>query len=181
MANKTSIYNNYFEKQNDLNYEKLHIWLDYTVFSWRWWLGVLIMVCLTVIWLKFRKKESTDRLLYTGLFVAILASFLDMIGVFLGLWEYRYEVFPLTHNYFPWDLFLLPISIMIILQIKPNMNPFIKGIIYAGFSSFIGLPLLTWLDIYKPIKWEYIYSFPILVIIYLAAHYVSLRNQFEKV
>lgn len=36
MANKTSIYNNYFEKQNDLNHEKLHIWLDYTVFSWRW-------------------------------------------------------------------------------------------------------------------------------------------------
>jgi hypothetical protein len=62
VANKTSIYNNYFEKQNDLNYEKLHIWLDYTVFSWRWWLGVLIMVCLTVIWLKFRKKESTDKL-----------------------------------------------------------------------------------------------------------------------
>ncbi|WP_172460100.1 hypothetical protein [Priestia endophytica] len=42
---------------------------------------------------EIQKKESTDRLLYTGLFVAILASFLDMIGVFLGLWEYRYEVF----------------------------------------------------------------------------------------
>jgi hypothetical protein len=47
---------------------------------------------------KVQKKESTDRLLYTGLFVAIFTSFLDMVGDFLGLWDYRYEVFPLTSN-----------------------------------------------------------------------------------
>ena len=63
MKDKESIYDTYFEKQKELNDEKLHIWLDYTLFSWRWWLGVALILLLIGLWIKFRKKESTDRLL----------------------------------------------------------------------------------------------------------------------
>ncbi|MDI3093414.1 hypothetical protein QJ133_20010 [Priestia megaterium] len=36
MKDKESIYDTYFEKQKELNDEKLQIWLDYILFSWRW-------------------------------------------------------------------------------------------------------------------------------------------------
>ncbi len=181
MANKTLIYDRYFEKQSELHDEKLQIWMDYTLFSWRWWLGVFLILLLVGFWIKFRKKESTDRLLYAGLFVAILSSFLDMIGDFLGIWDYRYEVFPLTSNYLPWDLVLLPISMMFFIQVKPQISPIIKAVVYSALASFIGLPLLTWIGLYKPLHWKYLYSFPILIIIYLAGSYIASRKDFEKI
>ncbi|WP_019392568.1 hypothetical protein [Priestia filamentosa] len=57
--------------------------------------------------------------------------------------NYRYEVFPLTSNYFPWDFIVLPISMMAFIQIKPQVWPIVKAIIYASVSSFVGLPVLT--------------------------------------
>ncbi|WP_310649025.1 CBO0543 family protein [Priestia aryabhattai] len=112
--------------------------------------------------------------------IAIFSSFLDMIGDFLGLWDYRYEVFPLTSNYLPWDLFLLPISMMFFIQVKPKIKPVIKALIYSAVASFIGLPLLNWIGVYKQLHWRYIYSFPILVVIYIAASYIASKRKFEK-
>ncbi|YCA46341.1 hypothetical protein M1E11_24960 (plasmid) [Bacillus sp. JZ8] len=180
MNDKQSMYDQLINQQNQLNDEKLHIWMDYTLFSWRWWFGFLLMVLFIGFWIKFRKKESTHRLLYTGLFIAIFSSFLDMIGDFLGLWDYRYEVLPFTHNYFPWDLIVLPISMMTFIQIKPHVRPITKAIIYAAIASFVGLPLLTWLGVYKPLHWKYIYSFPILILIYMAASYIASREKFKE-
>lgn len=57
MKDKESIYDTYFEKQKELNDEKLHIWLDYTLFSWRWWLGVALILLLIGLWIKFRKRK----------------------------------------------------------------------------------------------------------------------------
>ncbi|MFQ6389119.1 CBO0543 family protein [Priestia aryabhattai] len=112
--------------------------------------------------------------------IAIFSSFLDMIGDFLGLWDYRYEVFPLTSNYLPWDLFLLPIPVMFFIQVKPKIKPVIKALIYSALASFIGLPLLNWIGVYKQLHWRYIYSFPILIVIYIAASYIASKRKFEK-
>ncbi|MGP0686627.1 CBO0543 family protein [Priestia aryabhattai] len=112
--------------------------------------------------------------------IAIFSSFLDMIGDFLGLWDYRYEVFPLTSNYLPWDLFLLPIPVMFFIQVKPKIKPVIKALIYSVLASFIGLPLLNWIGVYKQLHWRYIYSFPILIVIYIAASYIASKRKFEK-
>jgi len=100
-----------------------------------------------------------------------------MIGDFLGLWDYRYEVFPLTSNYLPWDLFLLPIPVMFFIQVKPKIKPVIKALIYSALASFIGLPLLNWIGVYKPLHWRYIYSFPILIVIYIAASYIASKRK----
>ncbi|WP_203553506.1 hypothetical protein [Bacillus sp. B15-48] len=66
-------------------------------------------------------------------------------------------------------------------QYKPRVNPFIKAIIFGGFGAFVGLPLLTILDLYKRIDWSLAYSFIILTFMYLLAHWFSLRNSFAEV
>ncbi|MGE1195904.1 hypothetical protein [Priestia megaterium] len=48
------------------------------------------------------------------------------------------------------------------IQVKPKINPVIKALIYSAVGAFIGLPLLNWIGIYKPLHWRYIYSFPFL-------------------
>jgi hypothetical protein len=159
--------------------EKFQIWLDHVLFTWRWWMGVLIIVFCIWVWLRWRKRESADRLLYAGFFTAIIATLLDLNGNFFGLWDYSYEVLPAA-AYLPWDLFLIPTVVMLLLLYKPDINPWIKAIFLGALTSFVGLPLLTWLGVYQPLNWYYIYSFPIQMVIYLLAHFISRREKFLR-
>ncbi|WP_391557900.1 CBO0543 family protein [Robertmurraya sp.] len=161
--------------------DKLELWIDHVVFTWQWWLGVFLTVIPWVIWFYVRKKDSTFRLITAGMFVIIISSWLDFVGVVRGFWHYNYDVIPTLPAFIPWDFTLLPVTVMLFLQFKPQMNPLIKGIVFAALSSFVGEPLFVWLKVYEPEKWKYIYSFPILICIYLIAYFISKRNEFEKI
>jgi len=58
---------------------------------------------------------------------------LDSAGVKLGLWMYMYlyDVFPFIPGYIPWDLTLLPLSMMFMIEIKHQLSPQLKAIIYG--------------------------------------------------
>lgn len=156
--------------------EKIQLWLDHVLFTWRWWIGILIIAICLLIWILIRNKENAGRLFYAGFFTAILTTFLNLTGITFGLWEYRYELLP-AEAYIPWDLFLLPTVIMLLLLYRPHMNPWVKAIFLGAVTSFVGLPLITWLGLYVPINWKYIYSLPIMVVIYLLAHFISWRDK----
>lgn len=159
--------------------EEFQTWLDLVVFSWRWWIGLVITLACVWIWIRLWKSESFDRLLYVGFFTALLAAGLDLIGIFFRLWDYQYEVIPMFGGYIPWDTFLIPTLAVLFLIYRPHVNPWLKAVIYGAFIAFIGLPLLRWLDLYVPLNWRYVYSFPISVIIYLTAHALSRREKFK--
>ncbi|MFC0559110.1 CBO0543 family protein [Halalkalibacter alkalisediminis] len=178
---KTQIFDEYSYKEAQLMNEKFQIWLEHSLFTWQWWFGVIVLLLAIIFWLKFRDRNSTDRLLYSGLFVAITASFLDTIGHSIGLFHYHYEVFPFTPTYLPWSIAIIPIIVMFFLQYKPNVNPLLKSVIFSTFASFIALPLLSFIRIFHPVKWNYFYSFLILIVIYLMAHFFVQRNNFEKI
>jgi hypothetical protein len=159
--------------------EKIQIWIDHVFLSWRWWIGVAVVVVCLLIWFWIRKHENADRLFYAGFFTAILTTFLNLTGMTFGLWEYSYELIP-AEAYIPWDFFLLPTVIMLLLLFKPNLNLWYKAIFLGAFTSFVGLPVITWLGLYKPMNWNYIYSFPIMVVIYLLAHFISCRKKIAR-
>lgn len=158
--------------------EKYQIWLDHILFTWRWWLGIaVILICLWT-WFQLTKNESGNRLLFVGFFTALIATCFDLIGVFFGLWDYRYEVFPPINSYLPWNLLVIPTLVIVLIRIKPYAHPFIKALVLGAVTSFLGLPLLNWIGLYEPLNWNYIYSFPIQVIIYLLADFMSRRGKF---
>lgn len=163
-----------------LVWQKNQIWVDLVVFSWRWWIGLGFSVLPWILWIIFRKKDSTDRLLYVALFVISLSVFADVIGDQYGIWHYRFNVLPIVPTYFPWDFTLMPVTILFFLQYQRNLNPWWKAVIFAGISSFVAEPFFEFLDVYVLIKWKNIYSFPIQVVIYIASFYISKRNQFQK-
>jgi len=162
------------------HYRLIDLWVRHIVFSWRWWLVALLDIAAWTAWFFLRKKESTSRLLFAGFIVLILSSWLDFIGVQLGAWSYYVCVDPLSPSYITWDFTLLPIAAMLFLQYKPNANLLLKAVIYSAIGSFIIQPLFEWLGIYNSKGWKDWYSFPILAVIYLTAHFVSRRKGFGE-
>lgn len=170
-----------YEQIANIHQGKRALWLSDVVFTWEWWLGVVMTILPWVAWGFFRKKESTYRLLTSGFFVIFVTSWLDVIGVTLGLWHYNFDVIPMMPSYFPWDFTILPVLVISLIQYKPQISPIIKSVVFAGFCAFIGEPVSQRLRLYDPQHWKSIYSFVIFIIIYLIAHFISTRKSFKEI
>jgi hypothetical protein len=158
--------------------QKIQIWADHVVFSGLWWMGLGLSIIPWIIWFFIRKKDSTDRILYVGFYVMSLSMTLDILGDQIGFWHYRFNVIPVLPTYLPWDITLMPLMIMILLQFKPQINPWYKAIFFALISSYGAEPFFDWLEVYEPTNWRYTYSIPIQVAIYMSSYYLSKRNKF---
>lgn len=174
-----TVFSKFYDKSLRLHNQVLDAWYTHSLFTWRWWIGVLLIVIPLALWIKFRNKESSDRLQYAGLLVAIISAHLDYIGTFFGLWKYDYDLHPAFSTYIPFSIFILPITVMFLIQTKPKTNLFIKALLFAIFS-LIALPIVDWIGIYDPVKWNYLYSFVIQFFIYLLAHFISRKNKFKE-
>lgn len=159
---------------------KIQIWAEHVVFSKLWWLSLVLSVVPWILWSLFRRKRSTDRLLYSGFFVMVMAMTLDVLGDQFGFWHYRFNLIPVLPTYFPWDLTLMPVSVMAFIQFKPRMSPFIKAFLFALIASYIGESIFEWLGIYVREKWYRTCSVPFQFSIYLVAHYLSRRNKYDE-
>lgn len=174
------VFDDFAKKQQQLEDEKLQMWFDHSLFTFQWWFGALLLIISIVIFIIFRKRNSTDRLLYVGTFTSLLSSLLDLVGNSLGFFHYHYEVIPFTDNYFPWSISIIPVSIMFLLQVKPNTSPYIKALALSIIVSFVILPFLKFIGIYHPVHWKMYYSAPVIFIIYLIADYLSKKDRFTK-
>lgn len=169
-----------YEDMHHAYLDKYQLWQQEIVFGWQWWFGVLLTLLPWIIWAKFHPRQSTHRLLYIAFFVMVVAIWLDSLGVQLDLWHYNYEVLPFSPSYKPWDITLIPVLTIVFIQVKPAVNPFLKGVIYAGFISFIAEPFFVWSNFVVYTNWEYIYSFPIYLVMYLISHFLSTRTHFNS-
>ncbi|WP_404822254.1 CBO0543 family protein [Paenibacillus lycopersici] len=164
---------------NELIHQKIQFWYEHVLFSGLWWVNLAFAILPWLLWLGFRKKESTNRLLFSGQFVIIVSLVLDLTGDQLGLWYYRFNVIPVFPTYVPWDLTLMPVTIMCFLQVKPDYNPYIKAVLFALVSSYLGEPFFQWMGIYVLTHWKFFYSVPIQFAIYLMAHYMARGNRYS--
>ncbi|KQU19185.1 hypothetical protein ASG65_24645 [Bacillus sp. Leaf13] len=119
--------------------------------------------------------NGTDRLLYVGIFVIGIASWLDFLGVVKGLWVYHVDVLFTIPAYILWDFSVLPVTVMFLLQFQPQVHLFWKALFLAGGSAFVGEPFFNWIGFFEPLKWSPLFSFPI----YATAYYLSIRDRFE--
>jgi hypothetical protein len=184
MATKEDIIKIIDKNQNQIDHlidQKVQIWTDYVLFSGLWWMGVGLSIIPWIIWFVIRKRDSTDRLLYIAFYIMTIAVVSDILGDQLGLWHYRYHVIPVLPTYFPWDVTLMPLTIITLIQIKPNVNPWIKAILFSLLASYVAEPFFDWLGVYEPVHWRYSYSVPLQIIFYMSAHALSKRNQFSKI
>jgi hypothetical protein len=162
--------NEQYKTIDDAHSRLSEIWLEDILFSPGWITTLLLTVVPWIIWGFFRDKESTTRLLLGGLWAMLISSWLDYVGVTLGLWRYYNKLIPLMPDYIAWDFALMPVTIMFFLQIKPKISPIIKGLIFAGLTAFIAEPLFLWLGYYAYPGWKPLWSFPFFLVIYLISY-----------
>jgi hypothetical protein len=162
------------------NHKMINLWLQNTLFTWRWWLCLVLTIVPWTLWFIFRKKESTHRLLYCGVIAMLISSWLDVVGILFGLWSYHADLIPFSPSFIPWDFTLVPVITMFFLQFKPNFNPYLKSIVYTLIASFAFQPLMQWLRFYSPKHWKHYYSVPIFIFIYLTSNWFSKRIDFKK-
>ncbi|RBW67832.1 CBO0543 family protein [Bacillus taeanensis] len=172
--------NKVFELMNKAQTLKWEVWQEYVIFTAHWWAGIFLTIIPWILWIFFHKKESTNRMLFVGFFIMLISSFLDFLGVRLGLWLYYYDIIPFIPAYFPWDCTLIPVLVMFFIEVKPKTNPLLKALLFGSLTAFVAEPLFEFVGLYKPLKWEHIYSFPIFTSLYLIAHFLSKRKNFQE-
>jgi hypothetical protein len=141
-------------------------WMQDDVFSFRWWLLlVMFMVSAFIWWKTVDKSRLSEILLYTVL-VSILALTLDELGEELTLWDYPTEIFPLFPPISAVNLASMPIVYSLIYQHFRTWKSFIIAtIIMAAIFCFILEPILVLGKIYQTLTWKYYYGFPIYIAI----------------
>ena len=110
------------------------------LFTWQWWLGIILFILPWLLWILFIPKKSTGRLLGSAFLTMTLSLLIDLISLSYGLWSYPMKFSPISPKLLlPYHLALVPVAIMFVLQIKPQANPFLKGSIFAAIAAFGGI------------------------------------------
>ncbi|HBW36110.1 MAG TPA: hypothetical protein DEF89_12665 [Desulfosporosinus sp.] len=162
------------------NNKLFYIWATQIVFTWRWWLEIILIVLPWIVWVKIRNRKDTVRLLFIGLSVAIATSTFDNIGISYGLWHYDWKPFPCFYSFFPWNYSLFPVVVMLLLQFKPKVNPIIKAVGFAFLCAFVCEPFANWIALYDLKNWEFWYSFIIYIPLYLIFNYIYNSRLFNN-
>lgn len=161
------------------NWESLHFWAKHVLWTWQWWLELALAILPVVSWIMLRKKDSTSRLLYAGFFVLAISMWLDFIGNSYGLWYYPYKLLPSLPPFFPMETFI-PVEVMFLLQYWPTASSWIKATLLGASNSFVAEPLTKWMGLYVLLHWQYVYSLPIYMMIYLMAHRLVQSRTFKR-
>lgn len=153
------------EIQKQLSNLEHDYWKDNVVFSLNWWFLLMLLIVPWFIWWKFVDKKNIKQILLYGTYIMVVSSTLDDIGIATALWAYPYQLFQVGDRLNSVDLTALPILYMLVYQYFPKWKSFIiSSIIFSFFYAFIFEPFFILLGIYRIIKWKYIYSFPIYII-----------------
>jgi hypothetical protein len=168
-----------FERFHQLHGEYGRLWLDETFLHWDWWGSAFLAVAPWIFWLFYRKKESTHRLLYAGVFVMLISLCLDYTGAALGLWYYSGKESPSFPAWLPFNFSMLPVCIMFLIQTKPHIAPWKKALFFGALTAYVGEPLFVWAGYYVLDEWRFTYSLPIYAMIFYFADWLTKRESFS--
>lgn len=154
--------------QNKMIYQQLSMehWVNYEVFTWQWWIGVACVVIPLLLMWKLVDKRRLLEIIAFGFMLNILATFLDVVGSELLLWNYSLRIIPQIPLLFPVDFVLVPIFYMLIYQRYTPWKYFlIASTILSLALAFVAEPLAVYIGQYQLIHWKFIYSFPIYIVL----------------
>jgi hypothetical protein len=139
-------------------------WRDHNYLTFNWWLLVLLSILSPIVWWKTIDTKRITEITAFGLFYGVTAIILDSIGSSMLVWVYPVRLTPYLYpQYYPYDVGVVIVPFMYVYQRWGNS---IKSFLIAtgllsAFLAFVAEPIMEWLGIYKELKWENIYSFPI--------------------
>lgn len=143
---------------------KNEYWLHHDVFTFQWWLLLIIFILPWILWWRYVDKNRLKDIVLFGSLLMLLVGLLDDIGVNAQLWSYPYKLIQAIPRLAAIDYGILIVAHMTVYQFYTKWKSFIiVNLVMAAIFTFIFEPLTVWLNIYKLDNWKYIYSLPIYV------------------
>jgi len=164
--------NRMMELQQELLALRVSDWYDKVV-SFQWVFLMLLLILPWFIWWKIVDRRQIAEIFSYGLLVSTISSFFNGNGLNLMLFSYPYKLLPFSPRVYSFSLSVIPVTYMLLYQYFNTWKSFIvANLVVSASAAFIVQPLLAWLDIYKLIKWNYFYSFLLLLLIGVGGRYV---------
>lgn len=167
----------YAEKIMELNQQLLALriadWHD-KVISWQWFLLLVLLLLPWYLWWKIVDRREVIEIFAYGLVVSIISALFNGNFLNLGLFSYPYPLIPINGRAYAFSLSVLPVIYMLVYQYFKSWKSFaMASVALSALIAFMAQPLLAWMDMYKLIKWNYFYSFLVLLVISLGARLIN--------
>lgn len=161
-----TLYNDILHFQEKLaGLRKAYFFQD-ELFSYQWWLIVVMMLTCWVVWGILLDRKRFRNILLIGCLSMGFALVLDDIGLTMARWNYPYKIVYFTTRLSLVDMVILPVAFMLIYQYCRKWATYIIfSVLFALFAAFIAEPIFVKLNMYTIIDWHYMYSAPIYVAI----------------
>jgi len=102
--------------QNKLIKMQYQDWLNRDLFSFQFWLLIILLTVPWLVWWKFVNKNRLVEILLYGFLTNIVVTFLDEFGCQLNLWEYPIDIEPLFPRMIPINYTVLPVVFMFLYE-----------------------------------------------------------------
>ncbi len=153
------------EVHKELGEMRLEYWIQHDLFSYQWWLLLILFIIPWIVWWRFVDKNRISQILLFGSLLMILVMMLDDFGVESHLWSYPYQLLNLMPRLISIDQGIIIIAHMFLYQYFSKWKSFfIANAVMATLFTFIFEPIMVWIGIYKLENWRYIYSLPIYIL-----------------
>lgn len=140
--------------------------LQEILFSWRWWLLIIIAIILWLIWIWLVDKTRVFTILFVGLSTSMIATHLDDIGLSLMLWAYPYGSTPYLDRLSLVDLSVLPVAYMLLYQYVKTWGKYMFVLVVLTlFAVFVAEPVFEKMQLYMMMNWKHVYSTPFYIAI----------------
>lgn len=151
-----------YEISRKLAEQSYQHWISNEVFSFGWFLSIIVLAIFYTSWLILVDKSRIDQLLLIGTLASVGYIIFDIIGSnFLGLFEYKIRITPFLPTIFTVAVTIAPMIIMFAHQCTASWKNYSLWVsIGMGFLCLILLPIYTLLGIFKlHDSWNYFHHF----------------------
>lgn len=152
---------------------------DHVIFSYQWWILMVILLAMWVIWVIFVDKRRLNSILLVGIVTSLIAVNLDDIGLACGFWIYAYHIAYFSNQLLPVDIATIPVFYMLLYQYLRSWKSYvIVLVILSIFAAFVVEPLFVKMNIYIMLRWEHWFSTPFYILIGVFAKWMA--DKLEK-
>ena len=150
-----------YELSRKLADQSYQHWVSFELFSFNWFILIIVNIIFYGIWLKLLDKRKLNHLLLIGSLSAVGYLIGDnVLFGFFGVAEYKVSLTPFMPSLFIISVTLSPVIIMLAEQYMSSWSGYFLWIsIGMGFLAFVILPIYYQLGIFQLHNWKYLYQF----------------------
>lgn len=174
--------------EDTLSHTELNYWLQYSGFNtWQFWVNILMLIIPLIVLYFVIDRKKIYLLGFYGLNFHVWFTYLNIIGIRCGLWEYPNRLAPIF-PYFSFCASLTPVVYILVYQwiLNHKKNYYIYTLLVSALFAFIVLPIFVWAGFFQYYKWvNYFWLFVFILIVNLWTKVVTnvfilMHNNYRK-